>query len=89
MKKNCYQAFHYCIKTNFKRKEYRTLKAKIKNWNHLDPHSQIENDEEPVSEISNLNDSEETETSKASVIVNFMPKILPNDDIAEGLNSLN
>ena len=82
MKKNCYQAFHYCIKTNFKKKEFRTLQTKIKSWNHLDPHSQIENDEKSESKIYNLNDSEERETSKASVILSFMPKILPNDDIA-------
>ena len=53
------------------------------------PHSQIENDETPGAEYHNENDSEETETNKTSPIANFLPKILPDDEITEGIDSLN
>ena len=53
------------------------------------PRSQIENDKTPVAEYPNENDSEDTETNKTSATPNFMPKILPDDQIAEGMNSLN
>ena len=38
---------------------------------------------------SNESYSENRETNKATAIANFMPKILPDNDIAEGINSLN
>ena len=56
--------------------------------NNQDPHGEIEDDEIPRAEYSNENDSEETD-NKTSGIPNFMPKILPYDDMAEGINSLN
>ena len=54
-----------------------------------DPHSQIENDEIPRGEYPNDNDSEDTKTNKTSTIPFFMPQILPDNEIAEGINSLN
>ena len=39
--------------------------------------------------IEKQNDSEDTETSKTSVIPNFMPQLLPDDEIAKGINCLN
>ena len=56
--------------------------------NH-DPNSQIENDEKPGTEYPNESDSEEEETNKTSALANFISQILPNDEIAEGINSLN
>ena len=52
--------------------------------NNQDPQSQIENDETPGAEYSNESYSENRETNKATAIANFMPKILPGNDIAEG-----
>ena len=61
-----------------------------RNWvSNQNSHSQIENDETTGTENLNENDLEDTETSKISAITNFMPKILPDDEIAEGINSLN
>ena len=61
-----------------------------KRVNNQDPHSQIENNETPWAEYPNENDSEDTETNKTSTIPNFMPQILPNDEIGKGIvNSLN
>ena len=57
--------------------------------NNQDPHSQIENVEIPGAEYPNSNDSEDTETNKTSTIPTFMPQILPDDEIAESMNSLN
>ena len=57
--------------------------------NNQDPHSQIGKDGTPEAEYANENDSEDTETNKTSVIPNFMPEILPDDEIAKGINSLN
>ena len=57
--------------------------------NNQDPHSQIENDETSEAEYSNENDSEDTETNKASTIPTFMPQILPVGEILKGVNSLN
>ena len=57
--------------------------------NNQDPQSQIENDKTPVAEYSNERYSENREINKATAIVNFMPKILPDNDIAKGINSLN
>ena len=54
-----------------------------------DPHSQIENDEIPGGEYPNDNDSEDTKTNKTSTIPFFLPQILPDNEIAEGINSLN
>ena len=53
------------------------------------PHSQIKNNEIPGVEYPNDNDSEDTETNKTSAIPTFMPQILPDDEIAEGINRLN
>ena len=57
--------------------------------NNPGPHSQIENDKTPGAEYLHENDVENTETNKSSAIPNFMPKILPDDEIAKGVNSLN
>ena len=57
--------------------------------NNQDPHSQIENDETPGPEYPNESDSEEGETNNNSAIPNFMPQILPDIEIAEGINPLN
>ena len=57
--------------------------------NNQDPQSQIENDETPGAEYSNESYSENRETNAAISITNFIPKILPDNDIAEGINSLN
>ena len=54
-----------------------------------DPDRQIENDETRGAEYPNENDSENTKTNKTYAILNFMPKILPDDEIEEGINSLN
>ena len=54
-----------------------------------DPHSQIEKDETPGTEYLLENDSEDAEINKTSAIPNFMPKILPDDEITEGIDSLN
>ena len=54
--------------------------------NNQDPRSQIENDEIPGAEYPNDNDSEDTETI---IQKTFIPQILPDDEIAEGINSLN
>ena len=54
-----------------------------------DPHSQIENDEIPGGEYPNENDSEVTRTNKTSAIPNFIPQILPDDEIAKDTNCLN
>ena len=57
--------------------------------NNQGPYSQIENDETPEAEYPNKNDSEDTETSKTSAISNFMPQVLPDDEIVKGINSVN
>ena len=56
--------------------------------NNKDPQSQIENHETPWAVYPNKNDSEETETNKHYAIPNFMPKILPDDEITQDINSL-
>ena len=48
-----------------------------------------ENYEAPGAEYPSENDSEDTETNKASAIPNFMLQILPDDEIAKDINSLN
>ena len=57
--------------------------------NNQDPHRQIENDDTPEAEYPNENNSEDTETNKTFSILNFMPQILPDDEIAKGIYSLN
>ena len=54
-----------------------------------DPHSQVKNHETPGYEYPNEDDSRSTETNKISTILNFMPKILPGDETAKDINSLN
>ena len=54
-----------------------------------DSHIQIENDETQGAEFPNENGSEDTETNKTSAIPNFIPKILQDDEITEGIISLN
>ena len=56
--------------------------------NNQDPQSQTENDETPGAEYPNENDSEDTETDNTPSISNFVANILPDDEIAEGINSL-
>ena len=55
--------------------------------NNQDSHNQTENDETSRSEYPNESDTEEEETSKTFALPNFMPQILPDDEIAEGINS--
>ena len=57
--------------------------------NNQDPHSQIENDETLEAEYPNEYDLEEGETNRTFAIPNFMSQILPHNEIAEGINSLN
>ena len=57
--------------------------------NNQDSYSQIENDEISGAEYTNNNDSEDIETNKTSTIPTFMPQLLPDNEIAEGINSLN
>ena len=57
--------------------------------NNQDRHGQIENYEIPGAEYPNESDSENTETNKTSALPNFIPKILPDDDIAKSIKSLN
>ena len=52
--------------------------------NNQDPQSQIESDEIPGAEYPNDSDSEDTETNKTPTI-----PTLPDNKIAEGVNSLN
>ena len=57
--------------------------------NNQDSHSQRENNETTWAKYPNEIDSEVSETNKTYEIPNFMPKILSEDEIAEGINSLN
>ena len=57
--------------------------------NNQDPCSQIENNETPGPEYPNESDSEKGETNSNSTLPNFTPQILPDDETAEGINSLN
>ena len=56
--------------------------------NNQDLYSQIVNDETPRPEYRSESNSEE-ERNKTSGLFDFMPQILPDDEIAEGINSLN
>ena len=62
------------------------LQFNVNLINNQDPHSRIENDETPGAEYPNESDSEE---GKTSVLPNFVPQMLSDDKIAEGVNSLN
>ena len=57
------------------------------NENNQGSYSQFENDEAPGAEYPNEDDSEDTETNKTPAIRNFMPQILPDDEIAKHINS--
>ena len=57
--------------------------------NNQDLHSQIEKDETVGAEYPSKNDSEEGETNIIFAIPNFIPQVLPDDEIAEGITSLN
>ena len=57
--------------------------------NNQDPHSQIVYDETPEPGKPNETDSEEEETNKTSALPKFMQQILPNDEIVEGISSIN
>ena len=57
--------------------------------NNQDSQIQIENDETPGAEYSNESYSEHREKNTATAIFNFMPKILRDNDFAEGISSLN
>ena len=56
--------------------------------NNQGTHKQIENDETPQAEYPHENNSENTDTNENSAIFSFMPKILRDDEIAEGINFL-
>ena len=56
---------------------------------HQDAHSQIKSDETTEAEHPNETDSEEGETNKSSALSSFMPKKILDDEIIEGINSLN
>ena len=57
--------------------------------NNQDPHSQIENHETPQAQYPNESDLEEKETNRTFALPNFMLQILPDNEIVEGINSLN
>ena len=54
-----------------------------------DIHNQIENDKIPGGEYPNKNDLDYIERNKFSRNLNLMAQILPGDEIAEDINSLN
>ena len=58
-------------------------------FNENSINNQDENYEIPWAEYLNENDSENTETNKTSTISNFLPQILPDHEIAKGINFLN
>ena len=57
--------------------------------NNQDPQSEIENHETPGTEYLNKNVSEEIDTIEPSATPNFMLKISPGNETAEGIISLN
>ena len=57
--------------------------------NNHNPHSQIKKDKIPRLKQPDENDSEDTETNNTFAIHDFMSKILPDKEIAEGINPLN
>ena len=58
-------------------------------FNNLGLNTQIENDETPGTKYPNENESEEEEINKTFALSNFMLQVLPDDEIAKGINSLN
>ena len=92
LKNSCCQVVHHSIKIYFKNEEIiksdpdddlddETFSQFNDNLiNYQDQPSQIENKEYA---------SEDTETNKTSAISNFMLQILPDNEIAKGINSLN
>ena len=57
--------------------------------NNEDSHSQIENVEIPGAEYPDGSDSEGGKINKISALASFMPQIFQDDQITEGINSLN
>ena len=57
--------------------------------NNEDPHSQIENDKTPWDKYPDESDSEGGKTNNTHALASFMPQIFQDDQIAEGINSLN
>ena len=54
-----------------------------------EPQSQIEKDETTVAEYPNESDREEVQTNRTTALPDFLPQILLDDKIAQGINSLN
>ena len=52
-----------------------------------DLHSQIEKNDTQGEDYPNESNSKDTERNTKSAILNFMQKILPDDEIGEGINS--
>ena len=57
--------------------------------NHLNPHTQIENNKASRAEYLHKYDSEDRETNKTSAILNLILKIFPDEETAGGVNSFN
>ena len=97
LKSSCCQVVHHRIKTYFKNEEIiksdpdddvddGTFSQFNDNLiNYQDSQSQTENKDTPEAEYA----SENTETNKTSAISNFMLQILPDNEIAKGIKSLN
>ena len=58
------------------------------NLTHIDPHSEIKNEETLEAKYLHDFDSEESEANKITALSNFMPKMLPNDEIADRIGYL-
>lgn len=52
-------------------------------------HNQTENDKTTEAEYPKDSDSEREETTKTSALTNFMSQTLPDDKVAEVINSVN
>ena len=59
-----------------------------RNFSKFNENSIYNQDQRRQIEYFNENDSENTDTSKTSLNPNFMPQILPDDEIAKAINSL-
>lgn len=57
--------------------------------NNQYPHNQTENDKTTEAEYPKDSDSEREETTKTSALTNFMSQTLPDDKVAEVINSVN
>ena len=57
--------------------------------NNQYPQNQTENDETAEAEYPKDSDSEREETNKTSALTNFMSQTLPDDKVAEVINSVN